>query len=304
MVTVVAPFASTAHPIGRLTVAGLGPGALTQITPEVLTALQDATDVVGYLPYVERARALLMAQTGAAPTAALHASDNRVEMDRARQALTLAAQGNKVVVVSSGDPGVFAMAAAVFEAIENAPPAQGVAWQALDIEVLPGITAMLAAAARAGAPLGHDFCCINLSDNLKPWPVIAKRVQLAAEADFAMAFYNPRSHSRPEGFVRLLALLRAHCEPQRLLVFARAVSTPEEHLTVCTLDEAQPEMADMRTVVLVGNSTSRRVGRWTYTPRFYEPAGNTPAPTFTPAPASENAPPPASSAASSAGSTP
>lgn len=253
---------------GRLTIAGLGPGALAQITPEAAAALQQATDVVGYLPYVERARALL-GQAGAAHAVAWHASDNRVELERAQQALALAAQGRQVVVVSSGDPGVFAMAAAVFEAIEHAEPAQAIAWQALDVQVLPGITAMLAAAARAGAPLGHDFCCINLSDNLKPWDVIARRVQLAAEADFAMAFYNPRSRSRPEGFVRLLALLRAACEPQRLLIFARAVSTPDEHLHVCTLADATPEMADMRTVVLVGNSATRQVGRWVYTPRHY-----------------------------------
>ncbi len=266
---------SAAHGAGRLAIAGLGPGALAQVTPEVVAALQAATDVVGYLPYVERARALLQERGGAAAVA--WPSDNRVELARARQALALAAQGRQVVVVSSGDPGVFAMASAVFEAIEQAPTEQAVAWQALDVQVLPGITAMLAAAARAGAPLGHDFCCINLSDNLKPWPVIARRVQLAAEADFAMAFYNPRSRSRPEGFVRLLALLRAHCEPGRLLVFARAVSTPDEALQVCTLAEAMPEMADMRTVVLVGNSSTRQVGRWVYTPRFYGLEGSTPA---------------------------
>ena len=259
-----------ATPQGRLTIAGLGPGALAQITPEVAAALLSATDVAGYLPYVARARALCEA-AGAQSAVTWHASDNRVELERARQALELAAQGRQVVVVSSGDPGVFAMASAVFEAME-----QNLAWQALDVQVLPGITAMLAAAARAGAPLGHDFCCINLSDNLKPWPVIATRVRLAAEADFAMAFYNPRSRSRPEGFVRLLELLHAHCEPERLLVFARAVSTPEEQLTVCTLAEARSEMADMRTVVLVGNSTTRRVGRFTYTPRFYGTAGSTP----------------------------
>jgi precorrin-3B C17-methyltransferase len=257
--------------MGRLCIAGLGPGDLAQITPAVRDALLAADDVVGYFPYVARAQALLAQDvTASAHAVQWHASDNRVELDRARQALALAAQGRQVVVVSSGDPGVFAMASAVFEALEaaDAPPA----WLALDIEVLPGVTAMLAAAARAGAPLGHDFCCINLSDNLKPWAVIARRVQLAAEADFAMAFYNPRSRSRPEGFVRLLELLRAHCEPERLLVFARAVSTPDEVLQVCTLEQANPEMADMRTVVLVGNSSTRRVGRWTYTPRYYNAA--------------------------------
>ena len=255
---------------GQLTIAGLGPGDLDQITPAVLQALLAADAVVGYFPYVARAQALL-AQSAAAGSREPQwiASDNRVELDRARQALDLAAQGRQVVVVSSGDPGVFAMASAVFEAIESAEGPQAQDWLALDVQVLPGVTAMLAAAARAGAPLGHDFCCINLSDNLKPWPVIARRVELAAEADFAMAFYNPRSHSRPQGFIRLLELLRAHCEPERLLIFARAVSTSEESLQVCSLADAQPEMADMRTVVLVGNRLTRRVGRYTYTPRYY-----------------------------------
>jgi precorrin-3B C17-methyltransferase len=136
-----------------------------------------------------------------------------------------------------------------------------------DIRILPGITAMLAAAARAGAPLGHDFCAINLSDNLKPFALIEKRLRHAAQGDFAMAFYNPRSASRPEGFARVLEVLREECGPDRLMIFARAVTTPEETLRVVTLAEARPEMADMRTVVLVGNSATRRVGRWIYTPR-------------------------------------
>jgi precorrin-3B C17-methyltransferase len=165
-------------------------------------------------------------------------------------------------VVSSGDPGVFAMASAVFEALEGRTD-----WQALDIRVLPGITAMLAAAAAAGAPLGHDFACINLSDNLKPWAVIETRLRAAARADFAMAFYNPRSASRPEGFEKALDTLRAECGPDRLITFARAVSTPEQRLTTVTLGEARPEMADMRTVVIVGNSATRRVGPWVYSPR-------------------------------------
>jgi precorrin-3B C17-methyltransferase len=245
---------------GWLTIAGLGPGNAAQVTPEVQAALDAATDVIGYIPYVAR--------VAPRPGLTLHPSDNRVEMDRARHALDLAANGARVVVVSSGDPGVFAMAAAVFEALEDAPR-----WQALDIRVLPGITAMLAAAARAGAPLGHDFCAINLSDNLKPWDLIERRLRLAAEADFAMAFYNPRSRSRPEGFQRALEILRDACGPERLITFARAVSTPEERLTTVTLAEATPEMADMRTVVLVGNSTTRRVGRFVYSPRRVEAGG-------------------------------
>lgn len=239
---------------GQVIVAGLGPGDEAMLTPEVRAALDAATDVIGYIPYVRR--------VPPRPGLRLHASDNRGELDRARHALALAAAGARVVIVSSGDPGVFAMASALFEALEAAPE-----HQRLDIRVLPGITAMLAAAARAGAPLGHDFCAINLSDNLKPWSLIETRLRAAVAGDFAMAFYNPRSASRPEGFARVLALLRTLCEPARLLVFARAVSTPDEHLQVLTLAEARPEMADMRTVVLVGNAATRRVGRWVYTPR-------------------------------------
>lgn len=239
---------------GRLTIAGLGPGAETMVTPEVQAALAEATDVVGYIPYVAR--------ISPRPGLTLHPSDNRVEMDRARVALEMALQGQRVVVVSSGDPGVFAMAAAVFEALESMPQAL-----TLDIQVLPGITAMLAAAAALGAPLGHDFCAINLSDNLKPWDLIERRLRLAAEADFAVAFYNPRSASRPNGFARVLDLLRQTCGPDRLISFARAVATPDQTLRTVTLAQASPDMADMRTVVILGNSATRRIGRFVYTPR-------------------------------------
>ncbi len=242
---------------GSVTIAGLGPGAEAQVTPEVTAALAAATDVVGYIPYIAR--------IAPRPGLTLHPSDNRVEMDRARAALEMAASGRHVVIVSSGDPGVFAMASAVFEALEGAPH-----WHSLDIRVLPGITAMLAAAARAGAPLGHDFCCINLSDNLKPWGVIENRLRHAARADFAMAFYNPRSASRPEGFVRTLEVLTEECGPDRLITFARAVSTPDEVITTVALSDATPDMADMRTVVIVGNAATRRVGPWVYTPRRAE----------------------------------
>ena len=239
---------------GSLTIAGLGPGDEALVTPEVSAALAAATDVVGYAPYVARVRA----RDGLT----LHPSDNRVEMQRASEALRLAAEGREVVVVSSGDPGVFAMASAVFEALEQAPQ-----WQELPIRVLPGVTAMLAAAARAGAPLGHDFCAINLSDNLKPWPVIEKRLRLAAEADFAIAMYNPRSVSRPEGFARALAVLKEAGCGERLVIFARGVSAPDERIETLTLNDATPEMADMRTLVIIGNSQTRRVGRWVYAPR-------------------------------------
>lgn len=244
---------------GWLKIVGLGPGSEAMVTPEVTAALQEATDVVGYVPYVNRV----------APRAGLvrHGSDNREEIRRAEQALQLALDGHKVVVVSSGDPGVFAMAAAVFEALEVGD-AQ---WRSLDIQVLPGISAMLAASASVGAPLGHDFCCINLSDNLKPWALIEKRLRLAAEADFAMAFYNPRSKARPVGFERTLDVLREACGPDRLIIFARAVSTPEESIRVTTLGEATPDMADMRTLVIVGSQQTRLIERsespLVYTPR-------------------------------------
>ena len=245
---------------GSVIIAGLGPGSESMVTPDVAAALADATDVVGYFPYVAR----VAPRDGLT----LHGSDNRVEVDRATHALQMAAEGRRVVVVSSGDPGVFAMASAVFEALEAGP----VAWRALSIKVLPGITAMLAAAAAAGAPLGHDFCAINLSDNLKPWDVVENRLRLAARADFAMAFYNPRSASRPHQFTRTLEVLREECEPARLILFARAVSTPDQVLRWETLENARPEMADMRTLVIVGSSRTRRIDGTgiVYTPRSVE----------------------------------
>lgn len=244
---------------GWLAIAGLGPGDAALVTPEVTAALAEATDVVGYIPYVRR----VQPRDGLT----LHETDNRQELDRARHALEMAEAGRRVVIVSSGDPGVFAMASAVFEAVEAGPAA----WRDLDIRVLPGITAMLAASARAGAVMGHDFCAINLSDNLKPWDLIERRLRLAVEADFAIALYNPRSKFRPEGFARALDLLREQCEAERVLIFARAVSTPDEHLNTVRLGDAEPEMADMRTVVLIGSSATRIIPRAAspivYTPR-------------------------------------
>ncbi|SPH22660.1 Precorrin-3B C(17)-methyltransferase [Ascidiaceihabitans donghaensis] len=244
---------------GRVSIVGLGPGDEDLVTPQVRAVLAEATDVVGYFPYVAR----VAERDGLT----LHGSDNRVEIDRSQHALQMAAEGKNVVVVSSGDPGVFAMAAAVFEALEAGPAA----WLNLRIDVLPGITAMLAASARAGAPLGHDFCAINLSDNLKPWDLIEKRLRLAAEADFAMAFYNPRSKSRPEGFEKTLEILKDACGDDRPVIFARNVSRDDETLKVVPLSQTTADMADMRTMVLVGSSTTRIIkrdqGDIIYTPR-------------------------------------
>jgi precorrin-3B C17-methyltransferase len=249
---------------GWLRVVGLGPGADVWLTPEASAALADASDIVGYHTYAARVR-LRAQQT-------LHTSDNGDELARARLALELAARGANVALVSGGDPGVFAMAAAVFEAVEAGPAAL----RALDVTVLPGVTAMLAAAARLGAPLGNDFCAINLSDNLKPWSVIARRLRHAAQADFAMALYNPASRARPEQVLRAFALLAEERPAHNLVAFARAVGRADEALHVTTLGEADPARADMQTLVLVGATSTRAVpraggGSWIYTPRSLPP---------------------------------
>ena len=243
---------------GWVVVAGLGPGDEALVTQEVRDAIDAATDIVGYIPYVKR--------IAPRDELVLHASDNRVEVDRATHALEMAAAGRRVVVVSSGDPGVFAMASAVFEALAAGPKD----WLELDIRVLPGITAMLAAAAQIGAPLGHDFAAINLSDNLKPWSLIESRLRAAGEAGFAMAFYNPRSQSRPHQFAHALEILRAACGEDTLISFARDVTKPTQEITTVALKDARPEMADMRTMVIVGNRDTRAIGRHVYTPRYAE----------------------------------
>jgi precorrin-3B C17-methyltransferase len=245
---------------GWLRVAGLGPGPARWLTPEVSAALAEASDVVGYRAYVERV-ALGAHQR-------VHASGNGDELSRARLSLELAQRGARVALVSGGDPGVFAMAAAVFEAIEHGPPA----WRALDVSVLPGVTAALAAAARLGAPLGSDFCVINLSDNLKPWALIETRLRLVAEADLVIALYNPASRARPQQLVRAFELLRAQRGAAALVMFARAVGRIDERVHVTTLERADASSADMATLVIVGSSATRRVERaggdaWIYAPR-------------------------------------
>jgi precorrin-3B C17-methyltransferase len=192
-----------------------------------------------------------------------HASDNRVELDRARHALSLAAAGRQVVVVSGGDPGVFAMASAIFEAVETGDAA----WRTLDIRVEPGVTAMLAAAAEVGAPLGGDFCAISLSDNLKAWTTVERRLRAAAEADFVIALYNPASKARPHQLGRAFDLLRSVRAADTPVLFVRAAGSAESKVVTTTLVAADGALADMRTLVIVGASTTRRVGRWVYTPR-------------------------------------
>lgn len=249
---------------GRLSVVGLGPGAAEHMTPAVRRALDEAEDLLGYDTYVKMAGPLRADQC-------LHPSDNREELQRAAHAFELAATGRRVVMISSGDPGVFAMAAAVMEALESP---QSEAWRGVELEVLPGVSAALATAAKAGAPLGHDFCLISLSDNLKPWAVIEQRLQHAAAADLAMAFYNPISRARPWQLGRALELLRQHRAAETLVVLGRDIGRPAEALRSLTLGELTPEMVDMRTLVIIGSSQTRRFpraegGDWVYTPRWY-----------------------------------
>jgi precorrin-3B C17-methyltransferase len=196
-------------------IVGLGPGPAEWMTPEAGQAIGAASDIVGYGPYLDRLA--LRADQRA------HASDNRAELNRARLALKLAAEGRAVAVVSGGDPGVFAMAAAVFEAIEEDPR-----WLDLDIAVSPGVTAMQAAAARLGAPLGHDFCAISLSDNLKPWAIVERRLRAACEGDFVIALYNPASRARPTRITQAFDLLRRLKTQATPVAFARAVGRADE----------------------------------------------------------------------------
>jgi precorrin-3B C17-methyltransferase len=244
---------------GTLHIAGLGPGHEGWITPEVTAALAQATDLIGYAPYLARLKTQ--------PGQKIHASDNRVELDRARHALDLTAKGFRVVVVSGGDPGIFAMAAAVFEAIETGDPA----WRGLDITVCPGISAMQAAAARLGAPLGHDFCAISLSGNLKPFPLVIKRIKAAAEADFVIALYNPASKARPDDIHEAFAVLRAAKAGGTAVIFARAIGRPDEAVHITTLADADPARADMSTLVMIGSSETRLIERPGMTPFVYTP---------------------------------
>lgn len=246
-----------------LYVLGLGPGGEAQITVEAREILARATDILGYGLYVERAIAL-----GAACEAIAHVSDNREELDRAGHALELSCQGRIPVVVSGGDAGVFGMASAVFEAVAQGPQS----WREIDIRVVPGVSAVLAVAAELGAPLGGDFCVISLSDNLKPWPVVARRLALAAEAGFVIALYNPRSRARPDQLDRGFDVLRETLPGNTPVVFARAIGRPGARVIHASLHNASGDTADMSTLVLVGCALTQRIERagkppWLFTLR-------------------------------------
>ncbi|GIF35871.1 precorrin-2 C(20)-methyltransferase [Actinoplanes xinjiangensis] len=250
----------TAGRAGGVTVVGLGPGDRHWLTPEAQEALADADDLIGYGPYVDR--------VPPNPRQRRHPSDNRVEAERAAFALDLAKRGRRVAVVSSGDPGVFAMAAAVLEVAEDPQ------WLDVPVRIIPGLTAAQAVASRAGAPLGHDFCILSLSDRLKPWSVIESRLAAAAAADLVIAVYNPASKTRREQLVRALELLRDHRHPGTPVVVGRDVGGPEESVRITTLAALDPAGVDMRCLLIIGSSQTRAVTRGdgttaVYTPRHY-----------------------------------
>jgi cobalt-precorrin 5A hydrolase/precorrin-3B C17-methyltransferase len=225
---------------------------------------------VGYTTYLELAEPLRKGQQR-------HGFENREELGRASIALDLAAEGRAVALVSSGDPGIYAMAAAVFEVIERDDKP---AWRGIDMQVCPGISAMQAAAAHVGAPLGHDFCAISLSDILKPWSIIEQRIAAAAQGDFVLVFYNPVSKQRTWQLHKAREMLLQWRSPDTPVILARNLGRPGQAVTVQRLDQLTPADADMRTIILVGSSQTRTIqrgdgGRWVYTPRRYAESTDT-----------------------------
>ncbi|MDZ8264056.1 precorrin-3B C(17)-methyltransferase [Nostoc sp. ChiQUE01b] len=252
------------QPRGRLAIIGTGPGGSLWMSPEVKEILKSATDLVGYKTYLDLVGSL-------ADGKQRHESDNREEEARAKMALDLAASGRYVAVVSSGDPGIYAMATAVFEVCDRDAKPE---WDSIDIHVAPGISAMQAAAAAIGAPLGHDFCAISLSDILKPWSAIAQRIAAAGEADFVIAFYNPVSKERTWQLAEARDILLRHRTPDTPVVLARNLGRPGQTVKAIALDQLTPASADMRTIILVGSTKTRTIKRsdgniWVYTPRRY-----------------------------------
>jgi precorrin-2 C20-methyltransferase/precorrin-3B C17-methyltransferase len=242
---------------GRVDVVGLGPGGRDWLTPQAQAVLAAADHIVGYGPYVER--------VALNPRQHRHSSDNRVEAERAEFALDLALRGARVAVVSSGDPGVFAMASAVVEAAAQDR------YSAVEVGVVPGLSAAQAVASRVGAPLGHDFAVISLSDRLKPWDVVAARLEAAARADLVIAIYNPASQSRRQQIVDARELLLGCRAPETPVVVGRAVGTEEQQVQVTSLGELDPGTIDMRCLLIVGSSQTRVVPAPGGTQRVFTP---------------------------------
>ena len=255
--------AAVGQPQGCLTVVGIGPGARDWRTPEATRALAEADHVVGYRLYLDLVADLIGGK---------HRHDSALseEEARARLALDLAAEGNAVALVSSGDAGIYALATLVFELLDREDRAE---WNRVAVSVAPGVSAFQAAAARTGAPVGHDFCAISLSDLLTPWADIERRLKAAAEGDFVVALYNPVSKRRRKHLAAARDILLAHRPPETPVILARNLGRDGEETTVIRLADLQPDHADMLTMVLVGSSRTvhmrRGVGDWVYTPRGY-----------------------------------
>jgi precorrin-2 C20-methyltransferase/precorrin-3B C17-methyltransferase len=246
---------------GEVVVVGLGPAGPQWLTPEAEEELGRAVHLVGYGPYLAR----VPQRAGQRR----HASGNRVEAERAVEALELAAAGARVAVVSSGDPGVFAMASAVLEQLDQGP------WDGVSVRVVPGVTAAQAAAARVGAPLGHDYCVLSLSDRLKPWPVIERRLDAAGAADLVLALYNPASRTRTTQLALAQEVLLRHRLPETPVVIARDIGGPDESVRVVTLGELSSSFVDMRCLLIIGSSRTRVAARadgspMVWTPRRYD----------------------------------
>jgi cobalt-precorrin 5A hydrolase/precorrin-3B C17-methyltransferase len=248
---------------GKLTVVGIGPGAAGWRTPAVSEAISASSDLVGYGLYLDLLGPL-------ADGKVRHQTDLGKEEDRARRALDLAAEGRNVCLVCSGDAGIFALATLVFELLDHEHRPE---WKTLDVAVEPGVSAIQAAAARAGAPIGHDFCLLSLSDLLTPREVILKRIRAVGEGDFVVGFYNPVSLRRRDLLATARDILLTYRPAETPVILARNLGRSEESITVVPLAQLSPDMADMLTLVLVGNSESRHLthgGRdRVYTPRGY-----------------------------------
>jgi precorrin-3B C17-methyltransferase len=244
---------------GRLAVVGIGPGNAGYLTADAEAALVAADALYGYGPY--------LARVPERPDQKRHASDNRDEGARAKAALACAAEGASVALVSGGDPGVFAMAAVVCEEIEVGPAA----WRSLDVTIVPGVTAMLAVAAKVGAPLGHDFCALSLSDNLKPWAMIERRLDAAAASGFVIALYNPVSRARPIQLGMALDRLRRQLPRSTPVVFGHAIGRADERIAVTALGDADAAEANMATLIIVGSPETRVIDRLDRGPLVYTP---------------------------------
>lgn len=245
--------------MNKLFIIGTGPGAPELLVPAATTALQQCTDLVAYHLYLQLLGDLIKGKT-------CHDSPLGEEVDRARLSLDTVANGKTTALISSGDAGIYAMASVVFELLGTDENPQ---WKSVEIEVIPGISAMQLAAARVGAPLGHDFCTISLSDLLTPWAVIEKRLHAAAAGDFVVAFYNPVSKRRDWQLNTARDILQAQRGAKTPVIVARNLGRTTESVNVITLEQLDARHIDMLTLVMVGNSETRNIGKWVYTPRGY-----------------------------------